>query len=627
LIKRSLAAILVAVGLLEGCGADAAAVERRIVAHSFERCRIDGKPNLAVTALGDFGAGQATADAVAGDVKTLDRLPSNFLGVELLSLPSPGWSGIGYSDPPADVDLTLWPPDDGCDMTAEVPSGADGMAMTAFAGGTKLLVAGRRPALGETQNAAYALLIDLATGERSTRIGMAGLPRPRTFATATPFGSGALVAGGIDPTTDPTGMHPVTAALVFSGETFDNLPLDLGSAARAHHGATVLASGETLLVGGTGEGGEVLATMVAVDPTTRNTRFFGVGSLAFARKDPTVLRLANDQVLVAGGTDRDGKPVSTIEWFAKDGAPCAPGVCPDASTALPPARSDIAFVALAGGGALAAGGFDPPTAADPTRPVPAVDVWWITPEGSTEQLEPLSASQRALGKLRLVAASDGSPWAWTGNAWLQFDPWQKRFLPASPAPSDGPDDDVPSPIAVDPGLFVWLGHYAPGPNGTAALRGFRHGVRGRLTRDAAPLLFATAAHVAPDRPPSAGLVSFEPDGLHLARRITVPAPRVLVTDTIYADFDLSADVVSGPDGLVLPEIEVGGARVGEGACAWPAGLAGSSLEVRRRGTSLVGSVDGTAQVTCAVAEGRAPIDLRAPLFGESVVRKVVVARQ
>jgi hypothetical protein len=575
-----------------------------------------------VTALGDFGAAQASADVIANDVKTLDRLPSQFLGIELEALPSPGWRGIGYSDPPADVDVALWPPDDGCDA-ADLPPGADGMAVTAFADGTKLLVAGLHPSPGLENNAAYALVVDLATAQRSKHIdattpGRTGLPRPRSFATATPFGDGALVAGGIDPVTDPSGIHPASAALVLSGDAFDNLPLDLGNAARAHHGATTLASGETLLVGGTGEGGQVLATMVAVDPATRNTRFFDVGALAQARKDPVVLRLANDQILVAGGTDQNGHPVATIEWFAKNGAKCAPGACPDASTALPAERRDIAFVALAGGGALAAGGFDPPPAADPTLLVPALDVWWITPEGSAEALEPLSSTRRANGKLRLVAASDGSPWAWTGSSWLQFDPWQKRFVPASTPPRDGPDDDVPAPVAADPGLFLWLGR---------TIRGFRHGVRGPFARDAAPLLFADTAHVAPDRPPSPGLVFSDSDGLHLKRLITLPAPRVLVTDTIYADFDLSADVVRGPDGAVLPEIEVGDAKVGEGACNWPAGLGGSSFSVRRRGKALEGAVDGATRITCEGPEGRVGIALRAPLFGEAIVKKLVIARE
>jgi hypothetical protein len=107
----------------------------------------------------------------------------------------------------------------------------------------------------------------------------------------------------------------------------------------------------------------------------------------------------------------------------------------------------------------------------------------------------------------------------------------------------------------------------------------------------------------------------------------LPAPRVLVTDTVYADFDLSADVVRGPDGSVLPEIEVGDAKVGEGACTWPAGLGGSSFSVRRRGKALEGSVDGATRVTCDGPEGRVGIALRAPLFGESIVKKLVVARQ
>src|SRR5258705_7107347 len=98
---------------------------------------------------------------------------------------------------------------------------------------------------------------------------------------------------------------------------------------------------------------------------------------------------------------------------------------------------------------------------------------------------------------------------------MRFDPWQTRFLPVTDAPLDGPNDDMPAPVAVDPKLFVWI---ARDRSSSSLVRGFRHGVRGRLTRETTvPLLFVDSEHVAPDRPQRAGLVSFsDRDGLFLA---------------------------------------------------------------------------------------------------------------
>jgi hypothetical protein len=605
LIRRGFSAAFFAAAYLCACAGEPAPIERRISAHSLFGCKVSNTANLVVTPLGDFGGAPATSVADATGLTPID-LRQDFLGIELKI--SEEWSGIGYSDPPADVDVALWPADDACSATdAILPASHGGMAVGTFGNGKGLLVAGLEPA-GDKNDSFSALALDLTTGK--TLPGVSKMVEGRAFATATPFGDGVLVAGGVDPSdvTDPNELRPVTTAFVFDGQSFEPLRIDLGNRARARHGATTLASGETLLVGGTIEG-VVLPTMVAVDPATRNTRVFGLGALAQARKDPTVLRLANDQILVGGGSDENDNPVATLEWFSPDGSSCASPTCPDANSSLPP-RPDLALVALAAGGALAAGAL-------PSADV--FDVWWITPEGTAEALEPLARPRRD-GKARLVSASDGAPWAWNGAAWLRFDPWQARFLPASNAPLDGPDDDMPSPLTVDPGLFAWLARDAAGKT---SVRGFRHDVRGRLSREAAPLLFADTNHVAPDRPPRPDVVSFDELGLHLTKPFTAEAPRVVVTDTLYGDFDLSAEW--DPSG-VLPEIEIGSLAVGSAFCVWPAAATGTSFSITRRGTTL-GIEVGSASTSCKGPGGRVGIGLRAPEFGNATVRKLTIARQ
>ena len=70
----------------------------------------------------------------------------------------------------------------------------------------------------------------------------------------------------------------------------------------------MLATGETLLVGGIGQFGVPLATMEIVDPKTRRYRTSGVATLLVPRSSPTVLRLASGEIMVAGGFDRSNLP-------------------------------------------------------------------------------------------------------------------------------------------------------------------------------------------------------------------------------------------------------------------------------------------------------------------------------
>src|SRR5439155_1904112 len=250
------------------------------------------------------------------------------------------------------------PSDDGCDatdMSRWIPPNQGGIAMTSFGDGTAVLVAGLAP-VKDAALSSFAVVLDLTKGETWSNVDALKLPEGRAYASATPFGRGALVAGGVDPSdpADPTGEHALDTALVFAGGIRENDRIDLGNRARAHHGAIELASGETLLVGGT-NGGIVLSSLVAIDPVTKSTRVFGLGELRQGRKDPVVVRLADNRVLVGGGTDQNGDAVGALEWFASDGSACAPLACPDASSSLP-ARADVALVALPAGGALAASG-------------------------------------------------------------------------------------------------------------------------------------------------------------------------------------------------------------------------------------------------------------------------------
>src|SRR5262249_44269600 len=122
--------------------------------------------------------------------------------------------------------------------------------------------------------------------------------------------SPALVAGGVD----YTGAVLDTAE-VYVPRTTDDGPGDFDrtavvelSSGRTNHGAVVLRNGSTLLVGGSSATG-LVPTMEAVDPKTRFSTTNGLTTLEHPRASPTVLRLADGQILVAGGIDEANEPV------------------------------------------------------------------------------------------------------------------------------------------------------------------------------------------------------------------------------------------------------------------------------------------------------------------------------
>jgi hypothetical protein len=571
-------------------------------------CDVEGS-KLLLSALGDFDSPRTTSVDLkgSGDID----LPPELLGIEASTSP-PGLRGIGYAEPPEDVHLTLWSAASACDATADfpVPESRGGQAMTAFDGGGSVIIAGLDPvALADVSKSAFAWAWDARIGQtlplsnRSHRI---------TLATATPFGKGALIAGGLDRKFFPGYL---ATALVYRDGDIQEPPITIGDA-RADHGAVVLANGATLLVGGEDDRG-VVDTLVSITPSEvppyGTADLFMLGSLARARKRPFVMRLSTDEILVAGGVDGTGRYVSTLEWFSKEGRPCARHACTIDPPELAPI-DDLAFVTLTGGGALAVGGITRDTGA------PSHDVFWIANDGAVvETLAPLTPQQRGTKKLRLVAAGDGAPWLWNGTAWFRFDPWLDSFSTPDAAPEDGPDEDMPAPVAVDPGLFVWLARLTPGDiSQPATLRGFRYGVRGPYTIDP-DFVLADPRHMAPSRPPAVGgEIWAHTDGLHLTEFASA-----VITDTTYGDVAISGEV----PGSALPALMFGDWALGKDGCPWPG--VGTKFTVTRTGRTLAMSVedeDSSASGSCTGPQDRTTLGLRG-LGPETVTVKSLAVRR
>jgi hypothetical protein len=422
---------------------------------------------------------------------------------------------------------------------------------------------------------------------------------PRTHASVTPFGDGALVAGGSAPGAGGAGAVRNTAE-VYSSETggFDQQNPILLSTGRTEHGAAVLVTGETLLVGGT-DGTNVLGSMETVDPITRTVRAVNIAPLAVARREPVVLRLASGEILVAGGIDATGGPVSAVEWFS-----------PDVSMASKLARPLVddatarAYIALEGGGALAV--FAPPVGAAPSYQ----SVWVIDADGTFEAATPLPG---ALTTPVLFGGAGGAPVLWTGDRWLRWQPWSGSFG-AFISLDETPPDVGSVGTSPDPGLALWV------DPSTSALTLMRFDTNGPYSPLSGPLLVTDTSDMAPDALAGSAGASFDPSlGLVLP-----PSRSAFVTDRTYADVDIDVDAPTGEPAVVVLRDELGDElEVGGVSCPVPRSPDASlSTHVERRGSTVSWSQSSGGMGICPSAvlpNARVSIGVRS---GSAVARSV-----
>lgn len=568
--------------------------EREVVIYSPLACPIAQDQAFSVVyGNGDFENAAVSSFFLRDQGTTMSDLPpsTRSLIVDVSQPPSAiDWRGFAEVPPSGPVHVLVWPGRETCRLTRDVERRAD-MAIGTF--GTNFLVVGGRSLAGS--QVPHTFVGDLSTGIIvELPIGL-GTRRAKPSVTSFPMIAGdapaALVAGGRNPDTGA----PLANAEVYvpkaggSGAVgdFEAARIELNQA-RADHGAVTLATGETLLVGGVGDRGETLATMEIIDPKTRRARSNGVAILAVARSNPTVLRLATNEILVAGGFDAQGQPVPTLEWFS-----------PDASNQSKKRPIDLvtgrerAFVALEAGGALA-------VIAPKDNNPDFKTVWIISADGTLEPAIPIDPS--ALTVVRLFEGAAGAPVLWTGptHGWLRWDPWFGAFQPAIDAPANGPavDDNGttnPSDATMngDSGLALWLeDRKEAGMNVT----GWRFATRTRFDSIPSPLLVGSPLGLAPDRP--AGLagssIHFRPGvGLELG-----PGASAFLTDVTLADFSAEIDVVGGAPEIVLrpetgAELSVGGAQCAFGAAAT------TKLAIERKGRRIAVRADDREPQDCS----------------------------
>jgi hypothetical protein len=601
---------VVGVVLAVACRPSPQVTTRTVTMYVPQACAADGGAYGDYFALGDYDPTTpppSTGHPLSDVGVALPEIDSRALELMVTATENDGtWEGIAPVPASGDVDVLVLPAFASCPLT----SGGDAGVVLGMRTGSVLAPIGDEQVLlvGGTGKppSPPTFVASLTTG--AVQPVTEDLLTPRTNASVTAFGDGALVAGGYD----PVGTILDTAE-IYSTATggFDQQTSVTLSEPRAHQGAVVLASGQTLLVGGLGgpDGMTPLSSMEIVNPTTPPTvREQGLAALAAARSDPTVLRLASGQVLVAGGVDVSGAPVQTLEWFEPDGTP---------SMLMPQALAQgpgSVFVALEGGGALAV--LTPPSPA----PSGFQNVWIIDASGVLEPAVPLATNPTAPV---LFGGAGGAPVLWTGSAWLQWEPYLGAFGEFGELDDNPPSISPTARCSPDPGLGMWLDETQQ------ELFTLRFDTSNEYSTILNPLLATDTSDTSPDTAPT-GSVTFGPQtGLTLA-----PNAGVFVTDRTYADVAIDLDAPTPQAAFVEIRDDAGdvldvGSSVCHGAVALQGGPPSSSVHVERHGSQVTWSLAGDGGSGTCTFQGGESVRVSVGVRGtsvQSVAQNLVVQR-
>jgi hypothetical protein len=164
---------------------------------------------------------------------------------------------------------------------------------------------------------------------------------------------------------------------------------------RIYHTATLLKDGRVLVVGGTADGSDPLASIEIWSSSNNGGQggFTVLGSLATARLGHSAELLENGDVLIFGGVDAAGSAVNTAEvvdpnWVSDEWASASIPAGPMTTN-----RALASSTSLFDGSVLVAGGFDP-TATPPTTKTTSED--WTATQGYQVAL-PETVSLTGLG--------------------------------------------------------------------------------------------------------------------------------------------------------------------------------------------------------------------------------------
>jgi hypothetical protein len=250
------------------------------------------------------------------------------------------------------------------------------------------------------------------------------LATARIFHTATvlPDG-GVLIVGG---ETDPGGskVGEVGEAVLDSVELFIDGKVEQATplaSARARHTATALADGSVVVAGGIDRTGKAIASVERFDPASKAWRT--LPSMNTPRHSHTAILLGDGRLMVAGGANQDGEPIASVEIW--DPASNAWSV----QTPLPLPVMEHSAVLLANGDVLVMGGITGKAEA-----MTSALLWahagerWL-PAGNYEDSTWAKKESHRLG---LVPHKDGSAHVFGFKSILQWAPLQRDAVAYPP---------------------------------------------------------------------------------------------------------------------------------------------------------------------------------------------------
>jgi hypothetical protein len=597
---------LIALGWAAACATKSE--PRAVTVYTPNACPAQPTAQATYQATGDFSPPVEQVTSLASVGVSLAELPP---AARSISVEAGSFEGVSLVDPTGPVDVLVLPYQQACHLTENV----NPPLSEANPGATFGRIDMHHALVVGGASADAPSVIDLGTGAIASV--SPSLVYPRNLASVTSFGAGALVAGG----ESPSGFSPMDPA-TFTAEVyqpapgggvggFTQTPIFLKKT-RTNHAAVSLATGETLLIGGS-DGTSALSSIEYVSPGATTSVLLPL-SLSTPRVGPTVFRLPTGKIFVGGGFGDDGSSLPSVEWLDADSEDLLDGT----SSKIPPLslcmQAPTAFAPLEGGAVLVVLGATPQPNCS--------NVLVIRPDFTVDQALPLSPPPSM--PMLLFSGARSAPVLLTASAVSRWDPWAGSFvlLPGA-VPTESPP--TAAFFSPDPGLAVWLGS-------DAHVWGLRFDLRDVYSTDATPDLSMTK-ETAPDRLLPSPDIQFQSDlGLTLRSGASV-----FVTDVTFADATIDFTAAEGPFRLILRDNDTGlEFEVGqEGSCFQESVPMDTPIRVVREGATLGAGISASASNTtplesCAVPEwletARVAVGFRGPSNGTNRVSSVSVQR-
>ncbi len=232
----------------------------------------------------------------------------------------------------------------------------------------------------------------------------------RSAPTATLLPSGQVLVTGGTQFSNPGNVTSLASAELYDPTTRGWSATASMSESRSRHTATLLPSGQVLVVGGDGPGLR-RASAELYDPATGTWR--ATGSMATARASHAAMLLSSGKVLVVGGAGTSSTSLNSAELYDP-----ATGTWSPAGT-LNTGRSYAKLVLLASGQVLVSGGYHSSPSASAEVYDPATQTWSTTGAMTTARIYH-SAALLPSGRV-LVAGGSNASWAPLASAEV-YDP-------------------------------------------------------------------------------------------------------------------------------------------------------------------------------------------------------------